>query len=101
MSQALFVCNIILPNGTYARNQTFIKNGDSKQGLNQWNITSGIIEVKDSYFMGKNNSTMFQRINTTDARLYSSLESFNYWLSFLFRDNSIESKTSHYWCKSL
>ncbi|CAF3750655.1 unnamed protein product [Rotaria sp. Silwood1] len=84
ISQALFVYNTILPNGTYARNKTFINNGDTKQGLNQWNITSGIIEVKDSYFMGKSNSTMFQRINTTDARLYSSYESFDYCLSFLF-----------------
>ncbi|CAF3607927.1 unnamed protein product [Rotaria sordida] len=83
ISQALFVYNTILPNGTYARNKTFIKNGDSKQGLNQWNITSGIIEVKDSYFMGKNNSTMIQRINTTDAKLYSSYPSFIYCLSFL------------------
>ncbi|CAF4341041.1 unnamed protein product, partial [Rotaria sordida] len=64
-------------------NKTFIKNGDSKQGLNQWNITSGIIEVKDFYFMGKNNSTMVQRINITDARLYSSYPSFTYCLSFL------------------
>ncbi|CAF3703307.1 unnamed protein product [Rotaria sp. Silwood1] len=84
MNQALFVYNTILPNGTYARNKTFIQNGDTKQGLNQWNITSGIIEVKDSYFMGNNNSTMFQRINTTDARLYSSHLSFTYCLSFLF-----------------
>ncbi|CAF4368030.1 unnamed protein product, partial [Rotaria sordida] len=83
ISQDLFVYNTILPNGTYARNKTFIKNGDSKQGLNQWNITSGIIEVKDSCFMGKNNSTMIQRINTTDARLYSSYPSFIYCLSFL------------------
>ncbi|CAF4000723.1 unnamed protein product, partial [Rotaria sordida] len=83
ISQDLFVYNTILPNGTYARNKTFIKNEDSKQSLNQWNITSGIIEVKDSCFMDKNNSTMIQHINTTDARLYSSYPSFIYCLSFL------------------
>ncbi|CAF3449515.1 unnamed protein product, partial [Rotaria sp. Silwood2] len=84
ISQDLFVYNTTLPNGTDARNKTFINNGDSKQGSNHWNITSGIIEVKDSYFMGKSNSTMFQRISTTDARLYSSYQSFSYCLSFLF-----------------
>ncbi|CAF1408118.1 unnamed protein product, partial [Rotaria sordida] len=35
ISQDLFVYNTILPNGTYARNKTFIKNEDSKQSLNQ------------------------------------------------------------------
>jgi len=84
LAQALSLFNTILPNGTYARNKTFLINGDAKQGTNGWNITSGIIKVKDCYFTGNNNSTMFQRINTTEARLCGSYEVFRYCLSFFF-----------------
>src|SRR5262249_35453807 len=37
LSQALAVFNTILPNGTYARNKTFLINGDARQGMNGWN----------------------------------------------------------------
>jgi uncharacterized protein YjbI with pentapeptide repeats len=83
-SQALFVYNTILPNGIYARNKSFITNGNARQGTYGWNITSGLIEVKDFYFTGKNNAKMLQRINTTDARYYGSHEIFQYCISLFF-----------------
>ena len=82
LSQVLTIYNTILPNGTYARNKSYVINGDGKQGTNGWNITSGDIRVKDSYFFGTNNSIMVQRINTTLENLFSSSASFEYCLSF-------------------
>lgn len=84
ISQALAVFNTILPNGIYAKNKTFLINGDAKQGMNGWNISSGFIQVKDFYFTGNNNSAMFQRIDTALPNLFSTYESFDYCLSFLF-----------------
>ena len=81
LHQALFVFNVLLPNGTWARNRTFVKNGDGQQGTQQWNITEGLIRVTDFSFVAQNQSRMLQRINTTEARIYGSYETFQYCLS--------------------
>ena len=83
LSQALTIYNTVLPNGTYARNKSYVINGDANEGMNGWNIISGDIRVKDYYFTGYNQSTMVQRINTTRIDFFGSLEAFRYCLSFL------------------
>ena len=41
------------------------------------------------YFVGKHNSTMYQRINTENARIYGSYQSFQYCLPFSPIDKKI------------
>ena len=83
IQRAFVVFRTILPNGTWARNRTFLRNGEAKEGMNGWNVTSGDVQVIESAFKGRLNSTMIQRINTTKAREYASYGSFDYCLSFL------------------
>ena len=83
LGELFSIYNTILPNGTYARNKTFVINGDANDGLNGWNVTSGDIRVVDHSFNGNNNSRMMQKINTTNAILLSFDQTFQYCLSFL------------------